>query len=314
MIASSRARRALLWSVLFAAAGYLAFSLWGGWADVTAALAHVSLPLFGGLLLLSLLNYALRFLRWHHYLNLFGHRVAARTDLRIYLGGFALTTTPGKAGEALRSVLLQPHGVPVPHSLAALLAERIGDMLAVLLLAAGGLAVYPQGRPVLMVLAMGTFAGLFIVQRRAWLDALDRWLTTRCHGRIARLFAGLIDTVLHSATLFTAPRLIASITLGVVAWGAEGIAFYLLAQALGAELSLSTALFIYAFAMLVGAVSFLPGGLGGAELTMVTLLALEGTPHGAAVAATVLIRLTTLWFAVVLGLGALLPGRCRGSV
>jgi uncharacterized protein (TIRG00374 family) len=59
------------------------------------------------------------------------------------------------------------------------------------------------------------------------------------------------------------------------------------------------------FAMLVGAISFLPGGLGGVEATMVGLLILIGSTQPLALAATVIIRLTTLWFAVALGLLAL---------
>jgi uncharacterized protein (TIRG00374 family) len=79
---------------------------------------------------------------------------------------------------------------------------------------------------------------------------------------------------------------------------------------LGSDLSLSTALFIYAFSILVGALSFLPGGLGGTEASMVTLLILNHVAQPQAVAATVLIRLATLWFAVALGVFALtLPER-----
>ena len=49
--------------------------------------------------------------------------------------------------------------------------------------------------------------------------------------------------------------------------------------------------------------SFLPGGLGVAEGSMTGLIRVLGdVPRAAAVAATVLIRLATLWFAVALGL------------
>jgi len=58
--------------------------------------------------------------------------------------------------------------------------------------------------------------------------------------------------------------------------------------------------------MLVGALSFLPGGLGGAEATMVALLILNHVDQPQSVAATILIRLATLWFAVVLGVIALI--------
>ncbi len=54
--------------------------------------------------------------------------------------------------------------------------------------------------------------------------------------------------------------------------------------------------------MLAGAVSFLPGGLGGAEAAMLTLLIYGGLELPEAAAVTLVIRITTLWFAVLLGL------------
>ena len=58
--------------------------------------------------------------------------------------------------------------------------------------------------------------------------------------------------------------------------------------------------------MLSGALSFLPGGLGGAEAAMIALLVAGGTVVGTAVLATLICRAVTLWFAVVLGIGAVL--------
>ena len=104
----------------------------------------------------------LRYCRWRKILRLLGYRLAEWPNLRIYLSGFALTTTPGKAGEALRSVLLKPYGVAYPHSLAALLAERLGDLMAVLLLACVGLFAYEPARPVVAVLAVGFVFGLWL--------------------------------------------------------------------------------------------------------------------------------------------------------
>jgi uncharacterized protein (TIRG00374 family) len=70
---------------------------------------------------------------------------------------------------------------------------------------------------------------------------------------------------------------------------------------MGADIPLAFAVFVYALAMLAGAVSFMPGGLGGAEAVMVGLLVWKGMSNADAVAATVLIRLATLWFAVAIG-------------
>jgi uncharacterized protein (TIRG00374 family) len=78
---------------------------------------------------------------------------------------------------------------------------------------------------------------------------------------------------------------------------------------LGHPLPLATAVFIYAFAMLIGGISFLPGGLGSSEAVMIGLLVMNGFPEAAAVTATLICRLATLWFAV--GLGAIFLARQR---
>ena len=140
--------RAVFWSVALAALGYLGLSLWAGWRDVVAAVVQVGPLVLCALLLLSLSNYLLRFLRWARYLALLDAPVAWRINLAVYFSGFALTTSPGKLGEMLRSVLLKPHGVPAAASLAAFFAERASDLLAILVLAAIGLWAYAPARPV----------------------------------------------------------------------------------------------------------------------------------------------------------------------
>ncbi len=67
--------RAVVYSVVLSALGYLGFSLWGGWREVTAAVGQVGLVGILIALSLSLVNYGLRFLRWQAYLGAVGHAV-----------------------------------------------------------------------------------------------------------------------------------------------------------------------------------------------------------------------------------------------
>ena len=60
------------------------------------------------------------------------------------------------------------------------------------------------------------------------------------------------------------------------------------------------ALSLYPIAMLVGAASMLPGGIGSTEATLTLLLTSEGSPLATAAAAAVCIRIATLWFSIVL--------------
>ena len=295
MLLSSSQRlplRAVFWSVALAALGYLGLSLWAGWRDVVAAVVQVGPWVLAGLLALSLVNYLLRFLRWARYLALLD----------------ALTTSPGKVGEMLRSVLLKPHGVPPAASVAAFFAERVSDLLAILVLAAVGLWAYAPARPIVGLALAAVVVALLLVQWTALIAAIDRWAQARPQ-KWARLVVKLCEVVLHFRRCFSLPAMGMGLALGVVAWFAEGLGFWWLLLALDHPLPLSTAVFIYAFAMLVGALSFLPGGLGGSEAAMVSLQSLNGLPEASTVSATLICRLATLWFAV--GLGALFLGRRR---
>ena len=297
--------RTLLLVVLFSALGYLAFSLWGGWHEVVTSIARVGF--FGVALMLtfSLVNYGLRFVRWQKFLALLGHRVYWQESLRIYIAGFGLTVLPVKVGETIRSVFLKQHGVSYPESLAAYFSEHLSNLMSMLLLAVIGLWAYPQAKPFVVILAMMIFAILIVIQQHKWLHILEDFSNRRLPAKVGKLVVHGIEIILHSGRCFRLPVLLYGLVLGFVAWGAEGVAFYYVMHVLGSEISLQVALFIYAFSMLVGAVSFLPGGLGGAEATMVTLLLLNNVAQPQAVAATVLIRLATLWFAVALGVIAL---------
>jgi uncharacterized protein (TIRG00374 family) len=93
--------------------------------------------------------------------------------------------------------------------------------------------------------------------------------------------------------------------LSLVAWTAEAWAFHLILQRMGPDIGLTLAVSIYAISMLAGALSFMPGGLGGAEAAMIALLSAAGVDMAQAISATIIIRLTTLWFAVGIGVVAM---------
>jgi uncharacterized protein (TIRG00374 family) len=291
--------RAVVLSVVVSALGYLGFSLWGGWHAVGAAVSEVGLIGIVIALFMSSLNYGLRFLRWQCYLKVLGHPLPWRPSLNIYLAGFALTTTPGKAGEALRGVLLKRWGVPWPQSFAAFFSERLSDLFAVVLLTLFGLSLYPEAMPMIAVGLALVIVGLLVLSQRRLLERLMRMLPTQ--GRVANLARHLLQVLMHAQQCHRLGLMLGLTMLSVVAWSAEALAFDWILHWMGADIPLAFAVFVYALAMLAGAVSFMPGGLGGAEAVMVGLLVWKGMSNADAVAATVLIRLATLWFAVAIG-------------
>ena len=90
--------------------------------------------------------------------------------------------------------------------------------------------------------------------------------------------------------------------LGIIGWLAEGYALHLLLMWMGANVGFWTAVAIFVFSTLAGGLTGAPGGVGGAEAAMIALLTLEGVPLEVSIPATLIIRVTTLWFAILLGL------------
>lgn len=292
--------RAVVLSVIGSALGYLAFCLWGGWHEVAQATARVGAAGIALTLLMSAVNYGLRFLRWQLYLQVLGHPLAWRDSLPAYLAGFALTTTPGKAGEALRGVLLKPLGVPYPQSFAAFVSERLSDLLAIALLTLFGLSWYPAAQPMIAAGLALVMAGLLTLSQRRLLEGL-RGTIAQATARLPTLLRHLLDVLLAARHCHRWHVLLGASLLSLTAWSAEALAFHWVLGWMGAEIPLTFAVFTYALAMLAGALSFMPGGLGGAEAVMIGLLMFKGMPAADAIAATILIRLATLWFAVAIG-------------
>src|SRR5262249_38654812 len=120
-----------------------------------------------------------------------------------------------------------------------------------------------------------------------------------------------IETMYDSAReLLTWPRLALAVLVGVVSWGGECLALFVILVGLGAPPSLelvNQATFALALGSLIGSAALLPGGIGAAEGTVAVVLdVVAGQPRDVAAAATLLIRVCTLWFGVALGAASLL--------
>lgn len=285
--------------VVFGLVG-LAFAT--GWEETIDAIKGLSAIEIIGLLALSLVNYVLRGLRWHLFAGRLGLPTTLKQNLRHFLGGFAMSVTPGRIGELVRMRWIEREtGWPFDRTAPLVLIDRASDLAAMALLLALGLALSTTGvaggAPVVILALIAAY----IATRPALLKQagdVGHTLTTK---RFPRLFAR-VRRAAKSLTTFQKPSLLfVAGLLGFIGWLAEGWAFHLLLVWMGADIGLWTAVAIFIFATLAGGLTGAPGGLGGAEAAMVALLIGFGTPLEIALPATLIIRLTTLWFAIAIG-------------
>jgi glycosyltransferase 2 family protein len=286
MNSRSNALRGLVLVAILAVAVAVGLGLYADFGRLGDELGGFRWELFPLALTLTALNYLIRFWRWQRYLARLAIRVPAGRSFAIFVAGLSGTITPAKLGEVLKCVLLRRgFDVPVRRSVPIVLAERVTDAtgVVVLALAAGaGTERWP-----LIALAVAGVVAIVVIVRSPLLDR----------------FAGLGEAPGAARALLETRLLLGMTVLSAVSWFCECLAAYVCVRGLRLDLSLVDTVLVFSLGSLAGALSFLPGGLGVAETSMTGLIqVLSDASRAAAVAATVLIRLATLWFAVALGL------------
>ena len=251
------------------------------------------------IVLLSACSYIIRFCRWNWLLKKAGHRFDFGKGLLGYLAGFTFTSTPGKVGELLRIRYFSVLAVPSWVVVSAFIYERMLDLVVILILCGFALVTF-QGRIQVLSFVIFIVLGIVFMVRNPML--LDRVMNM---FRLNKFFSDLV-TVFKSGVLGIElwskwPDFLISLTLGLVAWTITSFSFVLLLDSLSIEIPILLAISIYPLAMLVGAASMLPGGLGSTEAAIVLLLTANQVQFDTAVLASIIIRLGTLWFATICG-------------
>ena len=292
--------RKLLLSALLAVVVFAGLVGYGDFRDVGRHLISFPLPHLLASLALACLNYLLRFIRWAYYLRTLRINVPLPVSGLVFLAGLAMSVTPGKVGEVLKSYLLRDRqGIPVSASAPVVVMERLTDIVAVVALGLTGLALLPLLASAALAAVLLVCAGVLMLVASRTTDGLARLPVLRRWERELQVSKEGFRTL-------ASPRPLAvAVALGTLAWLSEGVALWVVLRGLEAGINLLWALPIYGAATLVGSLTALPGGLVGTEGAMVALLQRTGLDRGAASAGTLLVRLATLWLAVAIGLMAL---------
>ena len=300
---SASAIRRVLFAMLFGVMVYGGYAVYAGLGKMGDELARFQWWAFGAACSLAFGNYLMRWLKWEFYLTRLNIRGVQRVDsLLTFLSGFVLTVTPGKVGEVFKSlVLYETYGVPVARTAPVVVAERVTDVIGVVVLIVLGSLGFSGG---LVWAALGATAVLLLL-----VVVSHRRLSVRLIGLVERL-PGPFRTLgpkLHEAydsltVLLKPANLVVPTVLSIGAWSLECAALWVILHGLGQDTGFGLATFFYATSTLAGALVPVPGGLGVTESTLQGQLhELGHVPATTATASMILVHFATLWFAVLVG-------------
>ena len=211
---------------------FIGLSIYADSGKVVKALAEFKWGYIPLVLFVTLLNFLLRFCKWHYYLRCIGIKIKTADSLGVFLSGLTMVVTPAKLGEVVKSYLLKRiNGTEVSRSIPVVFAERITDMVGLLILAAISFSVLQYGKEVLIVVLAILLALIAILQsRRICVKLLGAFKLVPV---VSRLSDSLKITYETAYTLFRLKNLTVAIVLSVIAWGLECLAAYFVLDGFG---------------------------------------------------------------------------------
>jgi uncharacterized protein (TIRG00374 family) len=288
---------------------YLVLAVLTGFEDLQEAFGQFRWSLIPAILGLVFTSYIGRFVRWLYYLRVLGVTVPPKENVAIFAAGLSMTISPGKLGEVLKSVFVrQVAGAPVARTAPTVIAERVTDGTGMILWGLLGALAFSFGPGILLAFLALTIFGIAVLRSKKLSLLAERTISK---VPFLNRFAPYLGDF-HGATseLLGVRALIVGTVVSFISWGFEITAVYLCVVGIGVEVPFLMVVFIFAVASIVGVASMLPGGIGPAEAGLAgQFIALAGLASGPAAALTIVIRLATLWFAIVLGIAGLLALR-----
>jgi glycosyltransferase 2 family protein len=288
-------------SLVLAGAIYLSFTIYANSTQVLHAFGQFNWLLFPLLLLLSFMNYFARFLKWDYYLSIIQVEIKKVDSLSTFMSGLIMSVTPAKLGEVLKSVLVKEiTGVPISKTAPIILAERITDFLSLLIIAITGAYLFDYGGRITIIIAVFFILLVFVISNKKF--ALPLINFAEKIPFIKKYIHNIHSAYESSYQLLKLKPLLQMTLFSLVAWGFECTGYYIILLNFNVNFGILWAFFSYSFSTIIGAISMLPGGLGLTEGSLTFLLIEKKVATDIAVATTFIIRVVTLWFAVLVGI------------
>ncbi len=294
-------RRNILISLVVAGLIYLGFSIYANFDNVASAFSQFNWLLLPLLLLLSFMNYVSRFFKWDYYLSLLNIKIKKLDSFSIFMSGLIMSITPGKVGELLKSYLVKEiNKAPISKTAPIIMVERITDFTSLILIMLFGAYEYNYGRGIVIGFSIFLFLVLILISNK---NIALPVIKTLEKVRFLRKHILSIHQAYDSSYKLLRPIPLLNMTiLSIFSWSFECLGYHLILINFNIDVGFMWAAFSYGLSTIAGAITMLPGGLGVTEGSLTFLLIQRNFPKDTAVASTFLVRVVTLWFAVLVGI------------
>ena len=260
------------------------------------------IPMILGLVILS---WIINFFRWSIILKHINVHIPMSINFQIFLIGGALGITPGKIGELFKSqILKEKFSIPRTKTAPLFIVEKFLDFVGAMIIAVIGIWFVPEiGYIVLIGLSATLVVFKILTSKKLFYKLFDFFNRFKILKKYLESLDSSHETI--NGALYN-KKVFFLLLLSCGYWIVIGMAAFFVLEAVGVStISVINMISTYSSSLIIGAISFLPGGVGVAEGSLIGLLSIQGIDVSDAIIIVVLIRIFTLWFSTIIGLIAL---------
>ena len=284
---------------------FIGLALIGGVGQVIGVISSASPFWFGLAILLQFIGYVLMYGKWRYLLHELKMKVPFRKSFLIYLSLYSMNITPANIGRIVAAFsLTRITKIRFINVVPIVTMDIFTDFLGAAVLALIT-AIYVQ-KFFLYIIAIDIVLTLpFLLILNKWFFNLIKRLIKS--EKFLRMFTLYGDEYYASQSILNKPKTyMVAIAFTLPAAFLSAMALFLAMHAIGLNPHLISTVSISTTAQLFGMVTAVPGNIGVTDGTLVALLGSTfGLDTTMSSALTIMTRIVTLWFGVVMGAVAL---------
>ena len=281
---------------------YAIFLMFSDFSEVYGNIINFNMIYLPIILILVSSGWGVLFLRWHLLLKNSDIKLPLKKNFLIYLSGFALSVTPGKLGELLKSQIIKTNfGTPRTSTAPLILVERLYNLIGMISITFFGLIYFEISSYIIIISAILVIIGFVIISSETlfnkFIGIFSKFKFT------SKLITPLQNSYQIIRKSTRGPIVVYCSGLSIIAWLIELLAVYFVFLGFGIlDLSYFQIVQVYTASIFLGAASLLPEGIGVVEGSLIGLLNVHGIEISTAPTLVILIRILTLWYGVIIGL------------
>ena len=264
------------------------------------------LPIIIGLVVFS---WIISYSRWNILLKNQNIHIPHSLNFQIFLVGGALGITPGKIGELFKSqILKEKFNIPRTKTAPLFIVEKFLDLVSAMIVTLIGIWFIPEiGYLAIVGLMISVLLFKILTSKKFFnqtLNFLNKIKFLKKYLEPLSSSHEILSKTLYSKKMFLL------LILSFFYWIIIGCAAFFVIEGFGFSIgSILNIISTYSSSLVIGALSFIPGGIGIAEGSLIGLLTFQGIDISEAIVIVVLIRIFTLWFSTITGFIALKTSR-----